>query len=153
MKNDDSDAWLGADENKLEWAVRTRFSNGSTAVTDLTEFRDHAESRAERAIGFEDPDAPDGAVVTVVWRRVGPWCVGDHSMVGPMEKIGASLEDQYDQVRDRDAQCRDYKAMTQAEGDRRFLLRVAESHEREIKDLNRRIEWLKRSLGVARGEK
>jgi hypothetical protein len=77
MPEIDEGAWLGADEQHLEWAVRTRFSNGRTVVTDLSGSREFAEERAERANGFEDPDAPDGAVIGVRWRRVGPWQTGE----------------------------------------------------------------------------
>jgi hypothetical protein len=75
----------------------------------------------------------------------------DDPDMSPMEKIAASLADQLDQIRDRDARLGPVETRSQAEGDRRFLLRMVESAEREIKDLNRRVEQLKRSLTVARG--
>jgi hypothetical protein len=77
----------------------------------------------------------------------------DDPDVTPMQKIAASLAGQLDQIRDRDAQIGPAETRSQAEGDRRFLLRMMESAERLTADLNRQIETLKRALDVARGGK
>lgn len=92
MTRIDEGKWLGADEQHREWGVRTRFHGGRTAVTALSESRGFVEARVERYAGFEDPDAPDGAEITAVWRPVGPWQAGDPPADGDLHRVTVTVE-------------------------------------------------------------
>lgn len=82
-------AWLGADENHLEWTTRVHGGKDGTVLSRWTHSnREAAEAEAARdAASNRDmmltgAMADDGSEIDTVWRRVGPWCTGDQVPVG-----------------------------------------------------------------------
>lgn len=82
-------AWLGADENHLEWTTRVHGGEDGTVLSRWTHSsREAAEAEAAReAASNRDmmrtgAMVDDGSEIDTAWRRVGPWCTGDQIPVG-----------------------------------------------------------------------
>lgn len=82
-------AWLGADENHLEWTTRVHGGEDGTVLSRWTHSsREAAEAEAahhaasNRGMMRTGAMVDDGSEIDTVWRRVGPWCTGDQVPVG-----------------------------------------------------------------------
>ena len=90
-------AWLGADENHIEWTTRVHGGEDGTVLSRWT----HSSREAAEAKAAEDAASnrdmirtgamvDDGSEVDAVWRAVGPWCTGDPTAGGDQVPAGAA---------------------------------------------------------------